>query len=99
MTQKNQSYTEGLAQITTEEGQLAYGIQRYILGFIATVFWTFLPVYIFTDYKFDMTLQGQLSPAVIAITLLLAIGFTVGSWWANRLHHKLTALQSAVDNE
>ena len=99
MIQKSQSYTEGLAQITTEEGQLAYGIQRYVLGVIAAVLWIVFILYTFTDATFGFKWQGQTNLFSAFIFGILAAAFSVGSWWANRIHHKLTTLQSAVDNE
>jgi len=99
MARQNQSYVEGLAQITTEEGQLAYGIQRYILGVFAIAFWTYLIVYTFTDIDLGLKSRGEKFPGTIAVFCLLSVGFTAGSWWANRIHNKLTDLRERTREE
>jgi|GEM_PF-6741288 len=99
MTQKNQSYTEGLAQITTEEGQLAYGIQRYFLGVIAAALWVFLLVYVSSDTEMPFKPRGQMLPGAIAVFTILAIAFSAASWWANRIHQKLTVLRETHEVE
>lgn len=97
MARQNQSYVESLAQITTEEGQLAYGIQRYILGVIGTLLWAAVFIYLFTDYKLDMTNRGEIAP-VVPITLgFLGSMFWLGSWWANRIHQKITNLRENIE--
>ncbi len=100
MTQENQSYTEGLAQITTEEGQLAYGIQRYVLGFIAGALWIAFFTYTFTDATLGMKFGDRVpSPGVIAGFAFLSVMFSLGSWWANRIHQKLTALKENLQTD
>ncbi|WP_262696001.1 hypothetical protein [Kordiimonas aquimaris] len=99
MARQNQSYVEGLAQITTEEGQLAYGIQRYILGVIAVALWVVFIAYTFTDVQMPFKWQGKTSFGAIMVFALLAIGFTIGSWWANRIHRKLTDLRERTRDE
>lgn len=99
MARQNQSYVEGLAQITTEEGQLAYGIQRYILGVIAVALWVVFITYTFTDAELGMKWQGKTSLGAVAVFGLLSIGFTAGSWWANRIHNKLTDLRERTRDE
>ncbi len=93
MTQENQSYTEGLAQITTEEGLLACGIQRYILGVIAVALWIALIAYVFMDATLGAKWQGQTNIFTATIFGILAFAFSIGSWWSNRIHQKLTALK------
>ena len=98
MAHENQSHTEGLAQITTEEAQLAYGVQRYILGVIGTALWAAVFIYLFTEFKLDMTNRGEIAP-VVPITLgFLGSMFWLGSWWANRIHHKLTDLRARTQD-
>lgn len=97
MARQNQSYVEGLAQITTEEGQLAYGVQRYFLGVIAALLWTFLIVYLTTDFEMQFKSRGEIIPFVLAVFTVLAVAFTAGSWWANRIHQKLTALRESTE--
>ena len=99
MTRQNQSYTEGLAQITTEEGQLAYGAQRYFLGFLALGFWAAFMAYTFTDATLGSKWQGEAHPGVIAVLFILAAGFSLGSWWANRIHNKLSNLRERTEAE
>lgn len=99
MTRQNQSYTEGLAQITTEEGQLAYGIQRYFLGAIAAALWVFLFIYLTTDFEMPFKDRGVMNFGVIAVFTFLAVAFTTGSWWANRIHLKLTDLSERTSPE
>lgn len=99
MSRQNQSYTEGLAQITTEEGQLAYGIQRYFLGVIAAAIWVFLFVYLTTDFEMPFKDRGQMLPGAIAVFSILAVAFTAASWWANRIHNKLTDLRERTQDQ
>jgi cytochrome oxidase assembly protein ShyY1 len=97
MARQNQSYVEGLAQITTEEGQLAYGIQRYFLGVIAALLWTFLIVYLTTDFEMPFKDRGVKHPAALAVFSFLAVAFSFGSWWANRIHLKITELRDSIE--
>lgn len=97
MAHENQSYTEGLAQITTEEGQLAYGIQRYFLGVIAAVLWAAFLAYVLTDIQMPFRWGDGIVPGVAAVLAILSIGFTGASWWANRIHQKLTDLRTHTE--
>lgn len=95
MNTNDENILPGLGQIVKEEAHFAYGIQRVLLGVIS------VGLLIGSLYAFSLPDSGLNStwiPGHIVaglVCLFFSAAFAFGSWWANRIHKKLSKLQDA----